>query len=102
MTFTTRVLLGLMLLAAPAAGAQEQAPSEAAVTATQAGEGFVDRARRLADETQIIERLNGDVDGWYPRVGGMTTGSGFAFGPGYRMHVAAGRILVDLSAGVTF
>ena len=34
-----------------------------------------------ADEKQLIGRLNGDVDGWYPRLGGMTRGSGFASAP---------------------
>jgi outer membrane protein assembly factor BamA len=61
--------------------------------------GFVDKAKRWAQEHQIIERLNGDVDGWYPRLGGMTRGGGFALGPGYRRHV--GNILVDLSAGLS-
>jgi len=40
-------------------------------------------------------RLSGDVDGWYARLGGMTRGSGFAIGPGYRFH--SGDVLVDLS-----
>ena len=66
-------------------------PAQAVAAATplpQTDErGFVDKAKNWAEDHQIIERLNGDIDGWYPRLGGMTRGSGFAFGPGYRMHV---------------
>jgi hypothetical protein len=64
-------------------------------------EGFVAKLQRIADETQIMERLNGDIDGWYPRLGGMTRGSGFSLGPGYRSHLFDDRIFVDLSAGVS-
>src|SRR5688572_26375381 len=76
-----------------------QAVQSAAVPAQDDGDGFVDKAKGWADKHQIIERLNGDVDGWYPRLGGMTRGGGFALGPGYRFH--AGDVLVDLSAGVS-
>ena len=72
--------------------------SEAAPPAQDEG-GFVDTAKGWAERTQIIERLNGDIDGWYPRLGGMTRGGGFAIGPGYRFH--AGDTLVDLSAGMS-
>jgi outer membrane protein assembly factor BamA len=75
-----------------AAAAQEPAPQ---------GDGFVDKMKRVADETQILERLNGDIDGWYPRMGGMTTGSGFALGPGYRTHVFNDRIFVDVSGAIS-
>jgi outer membrane protein assembly factor BamA len=61
--------------------------------------GFVEKAKAWADKHQILGRLNGDVDGWYPRLGGMTRGGGFALGPGYRRHF--GNILVDLSAGLS-
>ncbi len=63
--------------------------------------GFVQKAKRWADDTQIVERLSGDIDGWYPRLGGMTRGSGFAIGPGYRIHTFADRLFVDLSAGIS-
>ncbi|HXH25063.1 MAG TPA: BamA/TamA family outer membrane protein [Vicinamibacterales bacterium] len=104
--------LGLaVLLAASAAEAQQPvespAPDAAAARAARApaqdperqDEGFVDRARRWVERSQIIERLTGEVDGWYPRLGGMTRGSGFALGPGYRTHL--GGVLVDLSAGLS-
>lgn len=65
------------------------------------GRGFVEKAKRWAEETQIVERLSGEVDGWYPRLGGMTRGSGFAIGPGYRTHVFDEQILVNVSAGIS-
>jgi outer membrane protein assembly factor BamA len=90
-----------MLGAASTVWAQQ--PTELNTAATQeqrtGDDGFVAKAKRFAEETQIIERLNGEVDGWYPRLGGMTTGSGFAVGPGYRTHLTDHGIFVDLSAG---
>jgi outer membrane protein assembly factor BamA len=61
--------------------------------------GFVQKAKDWADDHQLAERLNGDVDGWYPRLGGMTRGGGFAVGPGYRFH--AGTVLVDVSGAIS-
>ena len=95
------------VLATSAASAQQpaspegttQAVQSAAAPAQDSGDGFVDKAKGWAEKHQIIERLNGDVDGWYPRLGGMTRGGGFALGPGYRFH--AGDVLVDLSAGIS-
>ena len=116
---TTRVaamLLGMAISLVPATtyGQQTEAPVEPTDTTkpvelqvdlpqepSDASEGFVAKMRRIAAETQIMERMNGDVDGWYPRLGGMTRGSGFSLGPGYRTHLFGDRILVDLSAGLS-
>jgi hypothetical protein len=93
------------ILAVSTAYAQQPEPAEvvradAAPPAPQdTGEGFVDKAKNWAEKTQIVERLSGDVDGWYPRLGGMTRGGGFALGPGYRTHL--GEVFVDLSAGLS-
>lgn len=105
----TVVMLAAFVAAAPALAQQNgAAPPDPAGTpaidavAPQPAEGrpgFVDKARAWADRTHIVERLSGDVDGWYPRLGGMTRGGGFAIGPGYRTHV--GDVLVDLSAGIS-
>lgn len=102
----TALLALAVIVGAPAAYAQEPATVEAA--APEPGgepEGVVDRvedaAEEFADKTQILERLSGEIDGWYPRLGGMTRGSGFALGPGYRTHVAGGRLFADLSAGIS-
>ena len=84
---------------APADPAPQTLAADAAPAPQDTGDGFVDKAKSWAERTQIVERLNGDIDGWYPRLGGMTRGGGFAIGPGYRRHV--GDVLVDLSAGIS-
>src|SRR5688572_5328219 len=105
----TAALSIAVIAASSAAYAQQQPaqPTELNVDAAQEpgdapGGGFVRKLRDFADDIQIVERLNGDIDGWYPRLGGMTTGSGFAFGPGYRTHVLNGNVFVDVSAAGTF
>lgn len=107
-SYTRCVLQTLLILLACAytSAGQERLPSELDVAAAQgverpADDGFVAKAKRWADETQIIERINGDVDGWYPRLGGMTRGSGFSIGPGYRTHLFDNRIFVDTSASLS-
>ena len=75
---------------------EQQTGLATSVTAdSQDRPGFIKRMRDWAERHQIAERLSGDVDGWYPRLGGMTRGSGFSVGPGYRFH--ASGVLVDLS-----
>jgi outer membrane protein assembly factor BamA len=83
----------------PAVASEAPPPGAEASAAQDSGDGFVDNAKDWAERTQIVERLNGDIDGWYPRLGGMTRGGGFAIGPGYRTHF--GDVLVDLSAGLS-
>jgi hypothetical protein len=92
------------LLITSTAFAQDPPPEAVAVKAVDEAAqddngSFVSKAKNWAERTQIVERLNGDIDGWYPRLGGMTRGGGFAIGPGYRMHV--GDVLVDVSAGIS-
>jgi outer membrane protein assembly factor BamA len=70
--------------------------NDAADAARTQEPGFVDKVKQWAEEKRIVDRLSGDVDGWYPRLGGMTRGSGFGIGPGYRFHM--GDVFVDLSA----
>jgi outer membrane protein assembly factor BamA len=109
---TRRLLLGTVVLTVatiPAAAQQQgqgpepSGPTQAVAAATtlpdQDKVGFVEKTKRWADDHQLMERLNGEVDGWYPRLGGMTRGGGFAFGPGYRLHL--GGVLVDMSAGLS-
>jgi outer membrane protein assembly factor BamA len=80
---------------------QTAAPEPAAEPDESLIDRLEDRAEAFNDKTQMVERLNGEVDGWYPRLGGMTRGGGFAIGPGYRTHVAGDRLFVDLSAGAS-
>lgn len=63
--------------------------------------GFATKMRRWARDKQLLGRLNGEVDGWYPRLGGITRGSGFAAGPGIRGSVLNGRVFVDLSGALS-
>jgi outer membrane protein assembly factor BamA len=62
---------------------------------------FLAQLRRLARRTRIVERLDGTIDGWYPRLGGMTRGSGFVIGPGHRTHIVGDEVRVDLSAALS-
>lgn len=83
---------------APPATADGPPPQDAA---PDADKSFADKAQDWAKRTQILERIQGDVDGWYPRLGGMTRGSGFNVGPGYRTHLFGDRVLADVSAGIS-
>jgi outer membrane protein assembly factor BamA len=91
------------LLVSSAVTAQPRDDASAAAQTPDSGgtDGFIDGARRWAEKHRIVERLNGDVDGWYPRLGGMTRGSGIAGGPGYRTHVFDDRVLLDFYASLS-
>jgi hypothetical protein len=102
--------LALVLALAPGASAQTAAggPSDATQADPSAAsqEAEPDRSvlasmRAWARERKLMERLNGEIDGWYPRMGGITRGSGFAVGPGYRLRVFERRVLVDVSAALS-
>jgi len=91
----TGLAFAALLTAAPAVAQTQQSPEKPDLPKK---ETLSDKARRLAKDTQIVERLNGSIDGWYPRLGGVPTGGGVALGPGYRTHLGDERILLDLSA----
>ena len=112
-SWTSAVILALATTSAAAQQPPDQqqppaAPPTTAVAAAvptpppppQDDGGFIEKTIKWADDHQIKERLSGDVDGWYPRLGGMTRGSGFAIGPGYRTHL--GSVFVDLSTAISF
>ena len=102
--------LGTAVVLGPSVAHAQQSSSDATSTpprdrtaqipaqASADDRSFIDEARDWMKDTQIIERLDGDIDGWYPRLGGITRGSGFALGPGYRTHVFDDRVLLDASA----
>jgi len=59
------------------------------------------RLKTWSKDKQLLPRLNGEIDGWYPRLGGITRGSGFAVGPGYRTPFAGDAFLLDLSGAIS-
>jgi hypothetical protein len=63
--------------------------------------GHVDRMRQWTRDTKLLERLSGEIDGWYPRMGGITRGSGFSGGPGLRGSVFGNRLYLDASAAIS-
>jgi len=87
--------------ATPQAGARDAVVAPGAAAERNSEQTFVHTVREWAKNTQIIERLEGNVDGWYPRLGGMTRGSGFAVGPGYRTHVFGDQVRLDVSAALS-
>jgi len=96
--FTTTLALAAVLLSGPAWAQQEAQP--AALKGDDLS--FVQKARNWLDQSKLVERLNGDVDGWYPKLGGMTTGSGMSLGPGYRAHLAGENgVFIDLSTAIS-
>lgn len=60
----------------------------------------IERALLYIEEHRIIERLT-IADGWYPRIGGLTTGGGFAGGAGYRKHLFNDQLLLNGSAAIS-
>jgi outer membrane protein assembly factor BamA len=59
--------------------------------------GTLERAMLFIEENSLLRRLSATSAGWYPRLGGLTTGSGFAIGPGYRKYFGRDGMF-DISA----
>lgn len=116
MTFRGMVLgvtLAVVLTGAPAAADQTTSTAPAtppaaadsgeqrtaippAVPPAPVDDGLVDRTKRYIKDNDVMEKLSPD-NGFYPRFGGLTTGSGFGAGAGYRHHLFDDRLLADLS-----
>jgi hypothetical protein len=60
----------------------------------------IEKALLYIERNRIIERLT-VADGWYPRIGGLATGGGFAGGAGYRKHLFDDEMLVNASAAIS-
>ncbi len=92
--FCVLALLGH--LPAPSTAAQEPtAPSEATPPATTER---AEALRATLEGNPVVHRLlSNEPDGFYPRLGGLTRGSGLAGGLGYRHRLGGGRRL-DLAA----
>lgn len=92
-----------MLAGTRAARAQETRAEELAALRAEKAKNLQpytpkgpERVLLYIEEKRIIERLT-EGDGLYPRIGGLTTGSGFAAGVGYRKHFADDEIFLDVS-----
>lgn len=102
-------LAALLLTAAPAFAQGDDHPqgSTTAPGRSSADKGFVEKARDWAKDNQLVERMQGDVDGWYPRLGGLKRGAGFGAGPGYRTHLLGdgtpdSGVLLDVSGAMSY
>jgi outer membrane protein assembly factor BamA len=60
----------------------------------------MEKALLYIEEHRLIERLT-IADGWYPRIGGLTTGGGFAGGAGYRKHLFDDQLFLNASAAIS-
>jgi len=60
----------------------------------------VEKALLYVEKHRLVERLT-IIDGWYPRIGGMTTGGGFAGGAGYRKHFFGNELFLNTSAAIS-
>jgi outer membrane protein assembly factor BamA len=60
----------------------------------------MEKALLYIEEHRIIERLS-MADGWYPRIGGLTTGGGFAGGLGYRKHLFGDQLFFNTSGAIS-
>jgi hypothetical protein len=60
----------------------------------------IEKALLYIEDNRILERLT-IADGWYPRIGGLTTGGGFAGGAGYRKHLLDDELFVNTSVAIS-
>jgi hypothetical protein len=59
--------------------------------------GLLERGLLLLENRRLFERILNPAEGFYPKMGNITPGSGFAIGPGYRYPGLLGEE-VDFSA----
>lgn len=109
---TRFVLLAIVSItvAAPASGQEPDAASRAELLAKMREQKAqvlqpykpkgIEKALLYIEEHRIVERLT-VADGWYPRIGGMTTGGGFAAGVGYRKHLFDDQLFLNASTAMS-
>jgi len=101
------LIISLACLLPAHAGAQEE-PDTRAEEAREAREaksaslspprpGRLERALLALENGRLFERILNPAEGFYPKMGNVTTGGGFAVGPGYRRPGLFGE-RVDISA----
>jgi hypothetical protein len=72
-------------------------PPDAGAQATDQPPPVVRKVRNYIQNNPIVQKLKGD--GFYPRIGGLSQGSGFAGGVGYRRHLD--WAFIDVSAAIS-
>jgi len=72
-------------------------PPDADAQATDQPPPIVRKVRNYIQNSPIVQKLQGD--GFYPRIGGLSQGSGLAGGVGYRRHLD--WAFVDVSAAIS-
>jgi len=60
----------------------------------------VEKVLLYVEKNRILERLT-VADGFYPRIGGLTSGSGFAMGVGYRKHLLDEALFANVSGALS-
>jgi hypothetical protein len=98
-----RICLVLIVTCAwPASGAAAQEPQTRAETLAREREekakslepprpGRLERALLALENDRIFERVLNPAEGFYPKIGNITPGSGFAIGPAYRLPGVIGE-----------
>ena len=100
------LLLWLPGMAAPAMAQEtrrellEQRRTERAQELKPYEPGKLEAAVMWVERGQLIERWTSGYDGWYPRVGSITRGGGFAVGAGYRQHLGL-QVRTEASAAIS-
>jgi hypothetical protein len=99
-----------LMLTGPAAAQGPEAASRAELLAKmreQKAENLqphkpkgMEKALLYIEEHRLIERFT-IADGWYPRIGGLTTGGGFAAGAGYRKHLLDDQLFLNGSVAIS-
>jgi outer membrane protein assembly factor BamA len=62
--------------------------------------GKIEATLTYLEQSRLIERWTSGYDGWYPRVGSVTRGGGFAGGAGYRQHFGR-HVRTDVSGAAS-
>jgi hypothetical protein len=90
---TALLVTAAVLAGTPATRAQEPATraeamqrerEEKAKNLVQPQQNRLERGLMDLESGRVFERLLNPAEGLYPKIGNITTGSGFSFGPGYR------------------
>jgi len=79
------------------AESKADSPADGSAQATDQPPPMVRKVRNYIQNSPIVQKLKGD--GFYPRIGGLSPGSGLAGGAGYRQHF--GWAYIDVSGAIS-